>query len=491
MRAALVALAALSVAVPAANGYRNPTPGRALVLQIPGMHRAEVRRDAVYARGLRLDVYRPRRARGPLPVVLLGGPRPFGKDSGQKIGWAQLIAASGLAAVAFDIRSDNHQQTPEAPSRDVAAAISYVRAHAGALGIDPTRLCTLGFSIGTAPWHLWATMRDPQPWLKCNVVYYGPLGFDDPALLEFSALTYLRRHGSRIPPMLVVEAGRDGNAGINESIERFAAAARDFHADVRVITNAKAAHGFDLGPRTARTRAIIRETLRFLKARLAKPLRAGHECLSKAERAAVVRFFASDDTRLIGVELGSGSRGVALAHQGGGAPPNLCAWMPYERHLAAAGYHVLAIDHRGFGFSAPAPVDVNRRRVDLDVLAAVEELRRRGATGIVLAGASLGGAAALAAAPKIDPPIQGVISFAAPDIYTPVDAMAAVRVSRVPSLFVSAEEDFAETARLFYAASPAADKQLLIVPGGLHGAPVLEDPGALAAVDAWIGAHLS
>src|SRR5437899_7372942 len=49
----------------------------------------------------------------------------------QKIGWAQLIAASGMAAVAFDIRSDGVLQSPSDPSHDVAAALAYVRAHVG------------------------------------------------------------------------------------------------------------------------------------------------------------------------------------------------------------------------------------------------------------------------------------------------------------------------------------------------------------------------
>src|SRR5207247_1124213 len=43
VKAALAILAVALVAVPAADGYRNPTPGKAVVLQIAGMHRAKVR----------------------------------------------------------------------------------------------------------------------------------------------------------------------------------------------------------------------------------------------------------------------------------------------------------------------------------------------------------------------------------------------------------------------------------------------------------------
>jgi pimeloyl-ACP methyl ester carboxylesterase len=83
-----------------------------------------------------------------------------------------------------------------------------------------------------------------------------------------------------------------------------------------------------------------------------------------------------------------------------------------------------------------------------------------------------------------------VISFAGAELFGNVDAMAAVRTSTIPSLFISAVDDLADTARDFYASSPAPDKQLMIVPGFEHGAPVLEDSTVLAAVDAWIAAHL-
>src|SRR5512132_2066673 len=139
VRAALAILAVALVAVPAADGYRNPTAGKAVVLQIQGMHRAKVKRNVVYQRSprLRMDVYRPRNARGRLPAVLLGGPPGQGRTSGQKAGWAQLLAASGLSAVAFDIRSDRRLQSPRNPAQDVQSAIAYVRSHSKRLGIDP------------------------------------------------------------------------------------------------------------------------------------------------------------------------------------------------------------------------------------------------------------------------------------------------------------------------------------------------------------------
>ena len=437
MKALVAVLAALLLAVPAAASYRNPTPGRAVALQIPGMHRAKVRRNVVYRSSprLRLDVYRPRTARGRLPAVLIGGP----KGSAQKIGWSQLVSASGMAAVPFDFRSDG----------DVAAAIAYVRAHARGLGIDGSRLCTLWFS--SAP--------GLASGLRCNVVYYAPL---DPALAY--------------PPMLVVKAGRD-DAAINGSIDRFEAVARQQHADVRLVTNATARHGFDLGPRTGRTRSVMRETLRFLRARLARPLRVPDACATRAERAAALRFFTTDDRQLVGVQLGSGPAGIVLAHGSGGS---LCEWIGYARELAAAGYRVLPYD-AGPEFNG----------VGLDAEAATEALRRAGAQKVVVMGSSLGALAVLVAGAALPVQPDAVVSLSAPASVGYLRGLESVAHLHAPVLFMAEQDDqpFSDDARSLYAAAASADKQLRVVPGLAHGSGMLEDPSLKAAVWSFIASH--
>jgi dienelactone hydrolase len=516
----LAALAWVSTAQ-AGEAYRNPTRGSVVALQIPNMHLAKVRRDLVYrrvgGRRLRMDVYRPRRAplSRRLPIVIIGGPPAVraGKESGQKIGWGQLMAASGLAAAVFDTRSDDYVHTPAFPSTDVATAISYVRAHGRKLGIDPNRVCTLGFSLGTAPWHLWATMHAPAPFVRCNVSYYGPLDLGElhelnppPSFVEeYSAITYLRRYGAAIPPMLIAKAGAETNEGFNASIDKFVAEAQQRGADVRLVTHETGVHGFDLSYRDARARAIIRETLAFFRSRLLapprtlsalapralKPLRLRETCVSRVERRRVLRFTATDGVRLIGVVLGSGPRAVILAHQGGAAAPNLCSWVPYARSLAARGYRVLVFDHRGFGSSGRASRSTRQDRVDFDVLGAIRALRARGATSVVLGGASLGGAAVLSAAARALPAVNGVISFASPTTYVRIDALKAVRALRVPALFVAAEGDlpFPDEARALYDACASPDKRLAIFPGFAHGAPLLRNPDARATVDAFVESH--
>lgn len=267
----------------AAGAYENPTAGAALVLQLPGMHEAAtVTRDLDYTSTpegpLLLDVYRPRTASwaNAVPAVLLGGPPAFeaGRDSGQKVGWSQLLSASGLAAVAFDVRSDNFLETPEAPSEDVAAAIEFVRDNADEFGIDPDRLAALGFSIGTAPWHLWAVLAEERPYVRAAVAYYGLLDFSvdlgDLSVSEgnvdkYSAVRHLRRRGKTSPPMLVTRAGRERFPGINESIDRFVATAGEVGADVELLEHEAGQRGFDVRDADDRSRAIIARTVEFLR----------------------------------------------------------------------------------------------------------------------------------------------------------------------------------------------------------------------------------
>jgi alpha-beta hydrolase superfamily lysophospholipase len=219
-----------------------------------------------------------------------------------------------------------------------------------------------------------------------------------------------------------------------------------------------------------------------------RPLKLRETCLTKAERPHVVRFRASDRVRLLGVELGAGPRGVVLAHQGAS---NLCIWLPYARSLATRGYRVLVFDHRGFGSSGRASHWRRQNRVDYDVLGAVRLIRARGATSVVLAGGSLGGAAVLSAAALVTPGVDGVISLASPSQYALIDTFGAVAAFRVPALFLAAERDaeFPEVAQELYNRCASPDKQLAITAGAVHGIPLLRDPLVRAMVDDFIARH--
>jgi alpha-beta hydrolase superfamily lysophospholipase len=202
----------------------------------------------------------------------------------------------------------------------------------------------------------------------------------------------------------------------------------------------------------------------------------------------VLRFTASDRVRLIGVVFGTGPRGVVLAHQG---DSDLCIWVPYARTLAARGYRVLVFDHRGDGSSGRAGSSKRKDRVDYDVLGAIQALRSRGVTSIVLGGGSLGAAAVLSAAARATPPVNGVISLSSPSQYERIDVLKAVRALQAPALFVATEEDypFIDDAHDLYEACASPEKTLRIFPGFEHGVWMLRDPGAQAAVDDFIAVH--
>jgi acetyl esterase/lipase len=256
MRALVVAVVLAVVATAFADGYRNPTRGKDVALQIPGMHLAKVRRNVVYKPGLKLDVYRPRNATKQLPAVLFAHGRTgeaSPKDWGQYVGWGQLAAASGLAGVTF-----NHRDDPA----DVAAAIRYVRANGAKLGIDGSRICVAGFSAGVHP-ALLTALQESAGRLRCAVAYYGPL---DVELEQLSPRTYLRAGSS---PVLVAKAGID-NARINRSIDGFVAKAKEIGAPVELVVHAKGRHAFDVNSHGARSQAIMRRTLAFLREQLAK-----------------------------------------------------------------------------------------------------------------------------------------------------------------------------------------------------------------------------
>ena len=226
-------------------------------------------------------------------------------------------------------------------------------------------------------------------------------------------------------------------------------------------------------------------------ARRPRPLRLRQTCVTRAERRNVVRFPASDGTRLIGVLLGTGPNVVVLAHQGGGgAPGDLCAWIPYARSLRAAGYRVLAFDHRTFGSSGTPRLVSRYGRVDRDVVGAVRFVRGRGASRVVIGGASLGGAAVMGAAAAIRPAVDGVFTVGGTRTFGAVDALAAAARLTMPALFVAAEDDgggqFALEAREMYDACASPDRRLAIFPGPAHGAPQLRNRAPRQLVDAWL-----
>ncbi len=127
-----------------------------------------------FAEGLMLDYYRPAGAGSrpaPCVVVVHGG----GWDSGdrkQLAGFNHWLASRGYAVAAISYRLAPAFQWP-APRDDTLAAIVYLKAHAGELGLDPGRLVLLGRSAGGQIAEVVAyTARDPA--IRGLVGLYAP-----------------------------------------------------------------------------------------------------------------------------------------------------------------------------------------------------------------------------------------------------------------------------------------------------------------------------
>lgn len=181
----------------------------------------------------------------------------------------------------------------------------------------------------------------------------------------------------------------------------------------------------------------------------------------------VVRFTTEDGIRLTGELRGRGSTGVILSHM---FPADRTSWAPFADLLAHEGYVALTYDFRGYGDSG------GERAIDdiwRDLLAAIEFLRGRGVSRVVLIGASMGGTASLVAAARDD--VAGVVTLSGASTFMGLLAPPeALRAIAEPKLFLAAEGDgsAAATAQHFYANSPPP-KRVEIVTGDDHGTDLL------------------
>jgi dienelactone hydrolase len=83
----------------------------------------------------------------------------------------------------------------------------------------------------------------------------------------FSPVAALGQDAKSAPPILVARAGLD-NPWLNDSVDRFVAAALARGATLDLLTHPSGRHGFDILDDDARTKEIIRRTLEFLRERL-------------------------------------------------------------------------------------------------------------------------------------------------------------------------------------------------------------------------------
>lgn len=240
---------------------------RTTVLTLPGMDAIEVRRALPYVEHATFDLY-VADASKPAPTVFFvyGFPDPRFAEGLRKMGayasWGRLLAASGMNAIAYAYRE---------PVSDFAALVAHVRANAGELGVDASRLA-LWSASGNVPTALHALMTSPPDAFRAAALLYGYM-LDVPAAAEQFGLGVPAR-GRTIDdlptsvPLLVVRAGGDETPGIVGSIDAFVTAALARDLPLTLINQPSAPHAFDLFDDSEASRRTIRDVLRFLRDRL-------------------------------------------------------------------------------------------------------------------------------------------------------------------------------------------------------------------------------
>ena len=210
-------------------------------------------------------------------ILIHGGPLPRtgAKNMGVFVSYGELLAASGFVAVSFDHRFLSAARLSDAGA-DVADLVVHVRTNAASLGVDPERLALWAFS-GGGPF-LSAALRERPGWLRAVVAYYAVLDLQQPPpgpdsglspelRAAFSPVKALGTDAKATPPILVARAGLD-NPWLNDGADRFVAAALARGATLDLMSHPQGRHGFDILDDDARSKAIIRRTLEFLRAAL-------------------------------------------------------------------------------------------------------------------------------------------------------------------------------------------------------------------------------
>ncbi|MFL1996074.1 alpha/beta hydrolase [Lysinibacillus irui] len=192
-----------------------------------------------------------------------------------------------------------------------------------------------------------------------------------------------------------------------------------------------------------------------------------NSCVPDELRDQATTLTTSDGVYLSALVLGSGNKGVLLAHEQG---YSICSFLDMGTELADNGYLVIIPEYRNQG--ASQKIELNEH-IELDADVALNELKRMGAKRVFLAGASCGGTTAIVAGVRQELPIEGLIILSSPAQCSNLDAIPSVKKIKAPSLFVFSPGDYGGSiekhVRQLYQESGATDKELIVDESGYHG----------------------
>lgn len=246
-----------------------------LAYDLPGMDEVEVV-NITYARHgdepLTLDIYYPPdfEADAQLPVVVFGiGYRmselPL-RNAHFYTSWGKLVAAAGMAAVAYDT---------EQPDQDLEILMAFLREYANGLGIDPNRIGVMSTSANTATVMSYL-MQERKEYIRFSIYYYGLTLTPDRKYIDVLAQDCVSRGclASQLAdvsyvdpdlPLLVIKAGQDHLPDLNRAMDHFVAYVQDAGAPITLVVYEDGQHGFDTRQQTEESAEIIAKTLDFMR----------------------------------------------------------------------------------------------------------------------------------------------------------------------------------------------------------------------------------
>ena len=209
----------------------------------------------------------------------------------------------------------------------------------------------------------------------------------------------------------------------------------------------------------------------------------------RLETSEPVSFVTEDGLELRGRLFGEGKSGVVLVHM---FHDDQASWWEFAELLADQGYMTLTFDFRGYGDSSGDKDMIEF--MDRDVKAALGFLEGRGASKVVLVGASMGGTASLAVA--ADRTVHGVVSLSAPVEF--LDLSVKEKQVRVPVLLMStdgdrsAKKNLREMIEMGVVGGPELTASVMYEGGTDHGTDILKGdhgPEATARILGFLAEH--
>jgi len=241
------------------------------VLRLPGMDKVRMHTDITFKtagdRRLAFDLYLPPGPGGPTPPPLVvfangvGDPEHPLKDWAIYKSWARLTAVSGMAAVLHNSRQGQ-------AAEDLADLVAALRRKGKDLRFDPDNVCIWACSANVGVVMPYA-MDPKNDFIKAVVLYYGALSD-----------AYIRAD----LPLFVGRAGLDA-PGLNNPIDAYVPKAMAANAPIMVANLPGGHHAFDLVDDNDASRAVVRETLTFMRDHLTPGVQAGLRANAQELRA--------------------------------------------------------------------------------------------------------------------------------------------------------------------------------------------------------------